>query len=197
MTVTVWAGLGEVVPLDTEHYVVSVLDQLGYAAQLKSFGTPSDYASMVADSRTRAQAGFAFWTADYPSAADFINPLLTCAAFTPHSPGNTNWAEFCDSGIDAQIRQAMTVTGPVADQLWTSIDRELVDRAPLVPLVNRTWIDFVSRRVGDYQFSWQAGPLLDQFWVRSLLPTHERGAVRYSADGRRTDGHGSGDDAKR
>ena len=61
----------------------------------------------------------------------------------------------------------MQATGPAADQLWTRIDHELVNRAPLVPLVNRTWIDFVSKRAGNYQFSWQAGPLLDQLWVRS------------------------------
>lgn len=114
-----------------------------------------------------AQAGFAFWTADYPSAADFINSLLSCAAFAAGSPGNTNLAELCDGRIDAQIRRAMTETGPAAAQLWTTIDHELADRAALVPLVSTTWIDFVSKRVGDYQFSWQAGPLLDQFWIRS------------------------------
>ena len=75
-------------------------------------------------------------------------------------------AEFCDSRIEAQIRQAMTATGPGADQQWARIDHELVDQAPLVPLVNTYGIDFVSKRVGNYQFSWQAGPLLDQFWVR-------------------------------
>ena len=92
--------------------------------------------------------------------------MLRCAGFTRQSPLNTNWAEFCDTRIDAQIRQAMQATGPTADQLWARIDHELVDQAPLVPLVNRTWIDFVSKRVGNYQFSWQAGPLLDQLWIR-------------------------------
>jgi peptide/nickel transport system substrate-binding protein len=161
MSVTVWAGPGEFMPLDSELYVVSVLDRLGYAAHLKSFGP------MVADSRTRAQIGFGFWVADYPAASDFINPLLSCAAFTPHSPGNSNWAEFCDKKIDAQIQQATQATGPGANQLWARIDHELVNQAPLVPLVNRTWIDFVSKRAGNYQFSWQAGPLLDQLWIRS------------------------------
>ena len=64
MAITVWAGPGEVVPPASERYVVSVLDRLGYAAHLKSFATITDYASMVADSRNRAQAGFAFWIAD-------------------------------------------------------------------------------------------------------------------------------------
>jgi YVTN family beta-propeller protein len=166
MAVTVWAGPGEVLPLASERYVVSVLDRLGYEAHLKSFGTMGGYVSMVADSRNRAQIGFAFSTADYPAASDLINPLLTCAAFTPRSPSNTNWAEFCDKRIEAQIRRAMQATGSRANQLWMQIDHELVNSAPLVPFVNRTWIDFVSKRVGNYQFSWQAGPLLDQFWIR-------------------------------
>jgi YVTN family beta-propeller protein len=166
MAVTVWAGPGETVPLASERYVVTVLHRLGYAARLRSFASISRYISMIADSRNRAQAGFVFWIEDYPAASDFINSLLSCAAFTPRSPFNTNWAEFCDNRIEAQIRQAMTATGSVADQQWARIDHELVDQAPLVPLVNTTWIDFVSKRVGNYQFSWQAGPLLDQFWVR-------------------------------
>jgi peptide/nickel transport system substrate-binding protein len=167
MAITVWAGPQETVPLASERYVVTVLHRLGYAARLKSFASLPRYISMVADSRNRAQAGFGFWIADYPAASDFINTLLSCAAFTPRNPGNTNLAEFCDSRIEAQIRHAMTATGSVADQLWARIDHELVDQAPLVPLVNTFWIDFVSKRVGNYQFSWQAGPLLDQFWVRS------------------------------
>jgi len=144
--------------------VVTVLHRLGYAARLKRFASLSRYVSMAADSRNRAQAGLVFWIADYEAASDFINSLLSCAAFTPRNPFNANWAEFCDSRIDAQIRQAMTATGPGADQLWARIDHELADQASLV---NRTWIDFISKRVGNYQFSWQAGPLLDQFWVRS------------------------------
>jgi peptide/nickel transport system substrate-binding protein len=168
MPVTVWAprgGSAEFLPFSSEQYVVSVLHRLGYAAHLKTFSSMNGFP--VADSRNRAQIGAGFWVADYPAASDFITPLLSCAAFTPRNPNNANWAEFCDTRTDTQIRQAMAATGPGADQLWARIDHELVDQAPLVPLVDRTWIDFVSRRVGNYQFSWQAGPLLDQFWVRS------------------------------
>jgi len=127
---------GEAVPLASERYVVTVLDRLGYAARLKRFASLSRYVSMAADSRNRAQAGLVFWIADYPAVSDFINSLLSCAAFTPRNPYNANWAEFCDSRINAQIRQAMTATGPGADQLWARIDHQLVDQAPLVPLVD-------------------------------------------------------------
>jgi hypothetical protein len=92
-----------------------------------------------------------------------MSMALRCAA--------SHWAHRSASADDPckcpHTRQAMKATGPGADQQWARIDHELADQAPLVPLVNRTWIDFVSKRVGNYQFSWQAGPLLDQFWVRS------------------------------
>jgi peptide/nickel transport system substrate-binding protein len=36
----------------------------------------------------------------------------------------------------------------------------------MVPLLNPKQVDFVSRRVGDYQYSPQWGVLLDRLWVR-------------------------------
>jgi hypothetical protein len=36
----------------------------------------------------------------------------------------------------------------------------------VLPLVNPKSIAFVSRRVGDLQFSQQSGVLFDQLWVR-------------------------------
>jgi hypothetical protein len=35
----------------------------------------------------------------------------------------------------------------------------------VVPLTTQSAIDFVSARVGDYQYSFQQGVLLDQLWV--------------------------------
>ncbi len=38
--------------------------------------------------------------------------------------------------------------------------------APIVPLFTLKTIDFVSKRVGHYQYSLQWNALLDQLWVR-------------------------------
>jgi len=38
--------------------------------------------------------------------------------------------------------------------------------APIVPLFTLKTIDFVSKRVGNYQYSLQWNALLDQLWVR-------------------------------
>jgi ABC-type transport system substrate-binding protein len=53
-----------------------------------------------------------------------------------------------------------------AGALWTKIDRAIVDQAPYVWLVNLIAVQFVSERVGNYQYSQQWGSLLDQMWVR-------------------------------
>lgn len=52
-------------------------------------------------------------------------------------------------------------------RLAARIDRELVDQAPWVPLFNPKLPDFVSKRVGNYQYNlYDLGVLVDQLWVR-------------------------------
>jgi len=82
---------------------------------------------------------------------------------------NQNWSGFCDRRIEASIQRALALqtTDPyLANQLWARVDHAIVDQAPLVPLFSHRQVDFVSRRVGNYQFNPQWGLLLDQLWVR-------------------------------
>ena len=61
----------------------------------------------------------------------------------------------------------LQLTDPLAaHDLWSSAEHQIVDRAPIVPLVNRLYAVFVSERLGNYQFNPQWGPLIDQMWVR-------------------------------
>jgi ABC-type transport system substrate-binding protein len=60
-----------------------------------------------------------------------------------------------------------TLTDPAgAGDLWASIDHDLVDQAPWIPLGTRDWVNLVSERIGNYQSGPMAGPLIDQMWVR-------------------------------
>jgi hypothetical protein len=49
---------------------------------------------------------------------------------------------------------------------WSKVDRDIVGQAPWVPLANGRWTDFVSPRVGNYQYHPQWRALLDQMWVK-------------------------------
>jgi peptide/nickel transport system substrate-binding protein len=152
----------------TARYVVSVLDQLGYRASLR-VTSPDAYFGQLGDSRQRAQAGFFSWYQDFPVPSDFIDPLLSCGSFLPASPANVNTAEFCDPRIDAQARQALALQpgDPVAaDARWAAVDRQIVNRAPWVPLYNPRALTVLSARVGNYQFHPYWNLLIDQLWVR-------------------------------
>jgi peptide/nickel transport system substrate-binding protein len=154
-------------------YMASVLDSIGFRARVNAIpvgNNASPYFQKVSDSRLRAQVGFSGWGADYPSAAGFIPPLLSCAAFVAASPEqNTNLAGFCNHSIDEEMVRATVLQAqdpPAATLLWQRIEREILAQAPLVPTNNRRNVDYVSKRVGNYQYHPQWGALLDQLWVK-------------------------------
>ena len=58
----------------------------------------------------------------------------------------------------------LQLVDPVAaHDLWSSTEHEIVDLAPLVPLLNAV---LVSEGLGNCQFNPRWGPLIDQMWVR-------------------------------
>ena len=156
------------IPLAIGRYFVSLLRQLGYKASLRVVD-PAKLQPLVADSRNRVQFGSSGWIADKLIPSNFLNPILTCAAFIPKSPRNRNWFEYCNPELDAKIREAalLQTSDPArANALWSEIDRTLVDQAVTLPWsAPRTRI-LVSARVGNYQNHPLWGPLLDQIWVR-------------------------------
>ena len=159
--VTVWSPR----PIAREgRYMVSTLASLGFRARLRTVANPDAYFETVADSRRRAQVGWGGWAADVPSAAGFIPGLLSCSA-----GGQSNLAGFCDRSIDAKISQAVAaqVQDPAAaTTLWQEVERRILAQAPIVPAYNRSNVDVVSKRVGNYQYNPQWGVLLDQLWVK-------------------------------
>jgi len=165
MRITVWdyapvKGFG---PL-----AVKLLRSLGYRVSLKTLG--DTFFSTAYDPSTKAQIGFWAWATDYPVASTWFAPTLTCAALRSNARLNYNAPEFCDPRIDREINQALTeqATNPeAARRRWERIDREIVDAAPLVPLVAWKVIDVLSKRVGNYQYNGRGmGLLIDQLWVR-------------------------------
>jgi peptide/nickel transport system substrate-binding protein len=147
------------------------LREIGYHASLKLVaGGPPAYFGQVTDSRRRVQAGFYGWSADYPAPGGFLRALFACADFTPASPETTtNVSEFCDSGVDAALGHAFEVQAadpPAATALFAGVERKVLSKAPVVPLLNVRTVDLVSTRLGNYRFNPQYGFLLDQGWVK-------------------------------
>jgi ABC-type transport system substrate-binding protein/DNA-binding SARP family transcriptional activator/DNA-binding beta-propeller fold protein YncE len=150
-------------------YVVSLLRKLGYAATLR-LASEAEFARNVNDSRRRVQASVGAWIADYPSASDFLGLFFKCSASRLADPDHTRSGSFfCDPGIDREIDAAsgFQISDPQkASRLWATVDRKVTRLAPWVPLVSFQVVDFVSARVGNYQFHPLWGILLDQLWVQ-------------------------------
>jgi peptide/nickel transport system substrate-binding protein len=149
-------------------YLVSVLDQLGYRATFRVVGQNRFY-QLAGDSRARIQVGDFSWYQDFPSSSDFFVPLFGCRSFLPNNPANLNDSEFCNRNIDAEVSNALKVSGSApnaAGLLWARIDRDIVDQAPWVPLYNPNALVLLSPRVGNFQFHPFWNVLLDQLWVR-------------------------------
>jgi peptide/nickel transport system substrate-binding protein len=165
MRVTVWSWTKA---QGYNQFAVKLLRSLGYRVSTKVVG--DSYFGAIQDSRNKAQIGFGGWQSDYPAASAFFRPLFSCGSFLPGNAQNTNFAEFCDAGIDRLMEQAATeqTTNPAAGrELWERVDRAIVDQAPWVPLHNPKAIDVLSKRVGNYQYSPAGtGMLIDQLWVR-------------------------------
>ena len=167
--VTVWVGSSTA---DQGRYMVSVLDAIGYRARLEVVraADPRVYFAKIRDPRVRTQVGYWGWSAEFPSAIDMIQPVFGCAGFVPASPQLTsNPSGFCDPQIDAELERAAALQAQdpsTANVLWQRIEGEILAQAPMVPTSNRRNVDFVSKRVGNYQYHPQWGVLLDQLWVR-------------------------------
>lgn len=140
-------------------YMASVLGSLGYRARVKTVA-PDPYFQKVLVPTTRAQVGYYSWGANYPSAASFLQEQFTCGAFVPG---------FCNHRIDAEIDRASAVQAhdpPAAALLWQQVERDILAQAPVVPTSNPRNVDFVSKRVGNYQYHPRWGFLIAQAWVK-------------------------------
>ena len=75
----------------------------------------------------------------------------------------------CDPAVDRKLRETLelqTRNPQAANEAWTRLDRELIDQAIVVPVITPKAIDFVSKRVGNYQRHPVFGMLISQAWVR-------------------------------
>lgn len=157
MRVTMIDVVGDFVSSAYEEYLAGVLRTLGYVVDYRRL--PMTEANLVlvftpTDS-TNVQGGS--WGPDYPSSYAWYEPLVSCRNDLNH---------YCDAARDARAEAAAASSDPArTQQLWTAIDREVTDDAPLVfgQIFAQWW--YTSSRLGNFQSNRWFGPLLSQVWV--------------------------------
>ena len=137
-------------------YIARVLADLGFKTTLREAPDVFDPSK-----GPKVQSLVIAWFPDFPSAASQLTQF-TCANVL-------NFARFCDREVEAQMQKARELqqTDPAAaGDAWATVDRMIVDAAPIAALVNVRVTDFVSARVGNYQHHPQWAILFDQLWVQ-------------------------------
>ena len=150
--------------------MVSDLNKIGYKASTQLLTGSIQYPFVQNSNNSKKwQVAWSAWYQDYPVPSDFLNVLLGCGSIHPGSDASPNIAAFCDQAIQAKMTQAssMQLTNLAgANDLWAQVDHEVTDQAPWVDLYNPKQIDFLSKRVGNYQWNPQWYILIDQLWVQ-------------------------------
>jgi ABC-type transport system substrate-binding protein/DNA-binding SARP family transcriptional activator len=139
-------------------YIVAVLRRLGYRARAHLIPL-DEFAGIPQRIFKKIQMTPPSW--GDPTASNFFETFLICGAAFNH-----DW--YCNRGLDRAVQraEALEVANPrAAAAEWARLDREVVDRAAIVPLVNPDQIDFISTRVGNYQHNPIFGIVADQLWV--------------------------------
>jgi peptide/nickel transport system substrate-binding protein len=140
-------------------YVTGVLRDLGYDATPVIPKSPRDVFEALGSEKGIAIGGFEYQP-DFPAAETFLAQFM-CQA---HDLATRS----CDADLDALVahaRELQSVDPAAANHTWAEVDRKVIDLALWAPLVNEG-SDFVSARLGNYQFEPASGILLDQAWVQ-------------------------------
>lgn len=149
-------------------YLQSVLKELGYDAEVKPISANIQF-TYIQNTNNKVQMSITQWYQDYPAASDFLNILFGCSSFTEGSDSSINIAGFCDKDIDAKMQAALAlgVTDPAAaNKEWAVIDKAVTDNAPAAALFTPKHLDFVSKRLGNFQFNSQYYFMVTQAWVQ-------------------------------
>ena len=149
-------------------YMQSVLTEIGYVAEVKPI-SPNIQFTYIQNTNNKVQISITQWYQDYPAASDFLNILFGCSSFSPGSDSSINIAGFCDKDIQAKMDAALAlgVTDPDgANKMWAEVDHAVTDAAPMAALFTPKHIDFVAKRVGNFQFNSQFYWMVSQSWVQ-------------------------------
>lgn len=149
-------------------YLQSVLKEIGYDSEVKPI-SPNIQFTYIQNTNNKVQISVSQWYQDYPAASDFLYILFGCESFKEGSDSSINISGFCDEGINKKMKDALAlgVTDQAgANKMWAEIDRQVTDAAPMAAMFTPKHVDFVSKKLGNFQFNAQFYWMVSQSWVQ-------------------------------
>lgn len=149
-------------------YLQSVLNELGYDAEVKPISANIQF-TYIQNTNNKVQMSITQWYQDYPAASDFLYVLFGCESFHEGSDSSVNISGFCDKDINDKMKKALELgveDQAAANKMWAEIDKAVTDKAPAAGLFTPKHLDFVSKRVGNFQFNSQYYWMVTQSWVQ-------------------------------
>ena len=144
--VDVWGSPDEgFVPPTAPAYIAGVLRALGYRVR-RIWSDRHDHQSAV---EACADIGRGRLGCGLPDPSSYIPQFFGCDG------GNSN-GYYCNPALDREMTEAslLEFRHPAkAAATWTSIDHQLTDDAVWAPTVNEREVDFVSRRLHNYEYN--------------------------------------------
>jgi YVTN family beta-propeller protein len=135
------------------------LRKLGYRVSVRRLPTPEAFFAAYGPGARSSNAMVDGWNWDYPGPANLMDGWFSCK--------DNPWS--CNPALDQKVHRALVLQAHDprrADEVWARLDREAVDQAASVLVMNPKAIDFVSKRLGNYERHPVYGILLDQVWVQ-------------------------------
>jgi peptide/nickel transport system substrate-binding protein len=137
--------------------VADALRQLGYRVSVRTYRDFASYFGAYSSGAGSVEVAFNGWIQDYPAPSNFIKGVFACNPY------------FCDRAFETQARRLLRLQArepQIATEQWARLERQLVERAVAIPLVNPKEVTFVSKRVGNFQRHPVLGTLISQLWIR-------------------------------
>ncbi len=137
-------------------YVQSDLKAVGINTTIETYES-AQYVPIL--STTNYQIARDGWTADYPIADNFTNPIFNSQSPDDHS-------HFASATVDAEIRQARQTTNDAARAaLYAKMQSGVGQEAPVVPIVYDSHRHVASNRVHDLDFDNMYMAHLEKAWL--------------------------------
>lgn len=118
---------------------------------LSVVGSPNSInSSYITNYKTHTPMGVEPWSSDFPDGEAIVNTQLD-----PNNPDSLDaLSRFSDPAFKPLFTSAAEQRGQARIQAYQQLDyKVMAEQAPIAPLFNPRWYDFVSTRVGGYVYS--------------------------------------------